>query len=796
MIGQTISHYKILQKLGQGGMAEVYLAEDTRLHRRVALKFLSSSLIGDEEIRTRFEREAQAAATLHHPNIVIIHELGEFEGRFYIVMEYVEGELLRELIDKRILSLQEALGIAIQICDGLSKAHQAGIVHRDIKPENIVISRDGWVKILDFGLAKLQGASKLTEEAYTVGTVDYMSPEQAQGESIDHRTDIWSLGVVLYEMITGKLPFYSESKMAVLYQIVNEEPHLLPLVEAGIPKEVELILKKAMQKNRERRYQSIDEFKADLRTLQKGSGSEGSIKLIAKVVSRKRKQFYFYPILMGMVALLMGGGFYFFRSEILNLGLQVLKVDLQTQGPVYLDRYRIAVLPFTSISPDPKDEYFADGITEELISTLSKIDDFRVIARTSVTPYKGSTKSIAEIGQELKVGTILEGSVRKAEDKLRITVQLIDVQSQSHLWSQEYDREFKEVFVIQSNIAQRVAEALKVQLLVGEKQQIEKQATESVEAYTWYLRGRYFQSRRTEEGLKTSIEYFERAIEKDPLYALACSGLADSYNLLAIYGYLSPREAYPKVKMAATTALEMDESLSEAHTSLAFTRHRFDWDWSGAEKEFKRAIQSNPSYASAYHWYSLLLRQMGRAEESFAAIKRAQELDPLSLVINTDLGTHFYYARQYDQAIAYHQKTLEMNPNFARVYIDLGTAYEQKGMYKEAIAAFQKGVLLSGGNSLIMASLGHAYAVSGRREEAQKILRELQDQTKQRYVLPYAIALIYMGLDEKDRTFEWLEKAYEERSGWLVFLNISPLFDPLRDDSRFGQLLKKIGLEK
>lgn len=777
-------------------MAEVYLAEDTRLHRQVALKFLSSSLRGDEEIRTRFEREAQATATLHHPNIVVIHELGEFEGRFYIVMEYVEGELLRELIDKRTLSLQEALGITIQICDGLSKAHQAGIIHRDIKPENIVLSQDGWVKILDFGLAKLQGASKLTEEAFTLGTVDYMSPEQAQGESIDHRTDIWSLGVVLYEMVTGKLPFYSESKMAVLYQIVNEEPHLLPLVDAGMPRELEIILKKALQKNREKRYQSVDEFKADLRSLQKGRSLEAPIKLIAKTEPRRRKQFYFYFILMGTLALLIGGGGYIFKSELINLGLQILNTRLQSPGPIYLDKYRIAVLPFASISPDPKDEYFADGITEELISTLSKIDDLSVIARTSVMPYKGTTKSIAEIGQELRVGTILEGSVRKAENKLRITVQLIDVQSQAHLWSQEYDREFKEVFVIQSNIAQRVAEALKVQLMVGEKRQIERQATENVEAYTWYLRGRYFQGKRTEEGLKTSIEYFERAIEKDPFYALAYSGLADSYNLLAIYGYLSPKEAYPKVKMAAGMALEMDDSLAEAHTSLAFTKHRFDWDWLGAEREFKRAIRSNPSYASAHHWYSLLLSQMGRTEESFAAIKRAQELDPLSLVINTDLGTYFYYTRQYDQAIAYYQKTLEMSPDFARVYLDLGTTYEQKGMYKEAIATFQKGVMLSGGNSLMMASLGHAYAVSGRREEARKILHELQHQTNQEYIVPYAVALIYIGLNEKDQAFQWLEKAYEERSGWLVFLKVNPLLDPLQSDPRFGELLKKIGLEK
>jgi len=840
MIGQTISHYRILEKLGEGGMGEVYLAEDTKLHRRVALKLLPAYLTRNAEARARFEREAQAEAALSHPNIVIIHDTGDLDGQVYIVMEYVEGKSLRELMDQRELSLEQVIEIALQICEGLKKAHQAGIVHRDIKPENIMIDRDGRVKILDFGLAMLKGTSRLTREIAVMGTIYYISPEQGLGEPIDHRTDIWSLGVMLYEMVADRLPFSGD---AIPYQILNEEPPPLSSARYEVPEELELILKKAMQKDRNRRYQQIDEMWLDLRpllgnpksgppgstsesgpsgelraeergpeafpstgsrpvvrpseeqaqspSLQKTPGQDRGVDLPAlkprsspfnflRLVQNKLRSSIFAGLL-----LLTVGGLYLFGDFRFS----------QPKDPVVLNKHHIAVLPFANISRDAGDEYFADGMTEELISSLSKIGGFKVIARTSVMKYKGADKNVAEIGQELKVGTILEGSVRKADDKLRITVQLIDVGSQAHLWSQEYDRELKDVFSIQTDIAQQVVEALKMQLMVGEKQQIQKKGTENLEAYTWYLRGRYYWNRRTVEGLKKAIEYFEYAIEKDPNYASAYSGLADSYTLLAVYGHLPPKEAYPKAKQAAGKALEIDDTLAEAHTSLAFARHRFDWDWAGAEREFKRALSLNPGYSTAHHWYSLYLMQMGRTEEGLTEIKRAQELDPFSLPINTDIGIHFYYARQYDRAIQQFQKTLKIDPDFARAYLDLGLAYEQKGMYGEAIEALQKGITLSKGSMILVATVARTYALSGRKSDAQRVLNELKAKSNQEYVPAFYFAPIYAGLGEQDQALEWLQKAYEERSGWLVFLKINPVFDGLHGDPRFLALLQKVGLE-
>lgn len=800
MIGQTISHYKILEKLGEGGMGEVYLAEDTRLHRKVALKLRPLYLVGDEETRARFEREAQSAAALNHPNIVTIHEIGESEGQIYIAMEYVEGESLQKLIDRQTkvgqtLPLSQILDIAIQICEGLSKAHRVGVVHRDIKPDNLAFDREGRVKILDFGLAKLKGSRRLTEEAVTLGTVDYMSPEQAQGQPLDHRTDIWSLGVVIYEMATGKLPFSGESSIAVVHQILNQEPKSVPRLRSDIPKELDWILKKAMRKDPNERYQSVDEMLRDLKLLRKGSKSGVSLDLLAKRIVHRRRLFYLSGALAGFFIFLLAVGIYLFR----DFGLQnkELEFPIPQSGirtSQSLDRYRIAVLPFINISDDPENDYFADGVTEEMISTLSKITGLRVIARTSIMKYKGAPKSITEIGRELKVHVILEGSVRKVGNKVRVTAQLVDVQSQVHLWSQDYNRELKDVFAIQSDIAQKVAEELQMQLVTEEKLDIERKATENVEAYSLYLKGRYYLNKRTVEGLKKGIEHFKQAIERDPGYALAYAGLADAYNLLESYGALPPKEAYPKAKAAAEKALDLDDALAEPYTSLAFVKQRFDWDWSGAEDAFKYALALNTNYATAHHWYALYLIQRGRTEESLTEIKRAQELDPLSLIINTDVGRVFYYARWYDQAIEQHQKTLEIDSNFVRAYLDLGQVYRQKALYEEAIAAFQKALKPAGNSTVLLALLGHAYGVSGRNDKAQKVLDELKQRSDQGYIPPGYFAWVYLGLGEKDQALDWLEKAYEERASWLVFLKVDPLFDSLREDPRFITLLKKVGL--
>ncbi len=460
-----------------------------------------------------------------------------------------------------------------------------------------------------------------------------------------------------------------------------------------------------------------------------------------------------------------------------------------------LDKYRIAVLPLANYSPDPTDEYFADGMTEELISRLSRIGGLRVIARTSVMQYKRSEKSIAEIGRQLKVGTVLEGSVRKAGNKLRITEQLIDVETQEHLWSEHYDREFKDVFAIQSDIAQRVGEALKVQLLSREKQQMQKKSTEDLEAYKLYLNGRYYWNKRTGEGLENGIEYFEQAIEKDPSFALAYAGLADSYILLAGYTYMPPTEALPRAKKAARKALELDETLAEAHTSLAGTTFHY-YDWLTTESELKRAIELNPSYATAHHWYAVVLAALGRLDEAIAREKEALELDPFDLVINTYMGWINYFARQFDQALEQYRHTLKLNPKFHLAHLWLGQAYVQEGMYEAAIAAIQEAITLSGDSTLARAALGHAYAVSDRRKDAQEVLNELNELSKQRYVPSYYIAAIYAGLGDKDLAFEWLEKAYEEHYLFLNWLKVEPIFDSLRSDPRLIELLKKMGLEE
>ncbi|MCI0528067.1 MAG: tetratricopeptide repeat protein [Nitrospira sp.] len=475
-------------------------------------------------------------------------------------------------------------------------------------------------------------------------------------------------------------------------------------------------------------------------------------------------------------------------------------VSIPVQEALSLNKNRIAVLPFVNMSADAENEYFVDGMTEEMISQLSKISSFRVIARTSIMKYKvepGSPrKDIAEIGRELKVGTILEGSVRKSADRVRITTQLIDVETQEHLWSQDYDHELKDVFAIQSDVAQKVAEALKVQLLAGEKQQIEKQGTENLEAYNLYLKGRHFwNNKRTEEGLKKAIAYFEQAIEKDPNYALAYAGLADSYHILAAWGYLPTKEAYPRAKAAVERALELDDMFAETHNSLALIKLSYDWDWLGAEREFKRAFSLNPSYATAHHWYGNYLLAMGRLDEAIAEAKQAQELDPFSLIINSHLGWTYYHARQYDQSIEQLRETLQIDSNFFIHWL-LGDAYVQKGMYEEAIVELQKAVDLTKGYPLPVADLGYAYAVSGKRDEALKMLDALKERSNQEYVPSIGFTWLYIGLGEKDPAFEWLQKAYEERFIGLIWLRVNPVYDFLRSDPRYTELLRKMGLEK
>jgi serine/threonine-protein kinase len=752
LIDDVISHYKILKKIGSGGMGEVYLAEDSKLRRKVALKFLPSEYASQLDLKTRFMREAQAAAALNHPNVVTVYEVAEHEDRLYIAMEYVEGESLKDLIAGKELSTGEVLDVALQISGGLAAAHQAGIVHRDIKPQNILMGKDGRVRICDFGLAKAKRDVTLTQAGSTLGTIAYMSPEQAQGKETDHRSDIFSFGVVLYQMITGRLPFKGEHEVAVINSIVNDTPEPLARYKSDVPEGLQRIVAKAMEKNRDMRCQHADDLGADLRKL---------------------------------------------KTE-LEMGVTKTLESATKPTP------SIAVLPFTNLSADKEQEYFCDGMAEEIINALTHVESLRVVARTSAFSFRGKEGDIREIGNKLNVKTVLEGSVRKAGNRVRITAQLVNVADGYHLWSEKYDRDIGELccpedlFAIQDEISLAVVDKLKLKLLGEEKARLIKRHTEDLDAYNLYLKGRYFWNKRTEEGLKKGIEYFEQANEKDPGYALAHAGLADSYSLLCCYHILPPKESIPRAKAAATRAMEVDDALSEACESLAHVRILYDWNWLDAEREFKRAIEVNPGYATAHQRYSLLLTVMGQMDEAIAEIKRAQELDPLSLIINTDVGLIFYIARQYDQAIEQCRNVIEMDPNFGVAHFALGLAYEQKGVHDEAISELQKAITASGGITVMTGALGHTYAVSDKKDKAQKILDELKKLSKRRYVSPYSIATIYIGLGEKDQAFEWLQKAYDDRSVWLIHLHVKvdPRLDSLRSDPRFTELLKKMGLEK
>ncbi|MFQ5653003.1 MAG: protein kinase, partial [bacterium] len=723
--------------------------------------------------------------------ICTIYEIDETtEGRMFIAMACYEGESLKSIIDNRQLSIVDVLTYAMQIAEGLAKAHTKGIIHRDIKPANILITEDGVVKIVDFGLAKLVGRTMLTKEGTTLGTVAYMSPEQAQGAKVDHRTDIWAFGVVLYEMITGRKPFEGDYEQAVVYSILHEEPEPITGLRTGIPMELERILNKAMAKEPDERYQSLNEMIVDLRAVDKLKRESIRPKQPA-VTHRRKSRKILYSGSAVLLVLLTFATIYLYRIQ---------KADKSTANDrdieaASFDKRRIAVLPLFNISQNPDDEYFTDGMTEELISTLSKIADLRVIARTSVMRYKNTTKSVAEIGQELQVSAVLEGSVRQAENKLRITVQLVDIKSQEPLWSQDYDKDLKDVFAIQSNVAQQVAEALEIRLLAGEKRRIEKKTTVNLEAYNLYLKGRYFWNKRKVEGLKKGFEYFQRAISIDPNFALAYAGLADSYGILGwLSGDLTPKERFFKVGEAALQALEIDDTLAEAHASLA-NYHVHSWDWIGAKREFKRAIELNPNYATAHHWFSQFLMIMGRSQEGLVEQKTAQELDPLSLIVNASLGRRLYWARLYDQAIEQLQKTLDLDRNFAMTHWFLGLVYEQKEIYEKAIEEFETAISLSGNSQLYVAALGHSYAICGRKDEAEKLLDELKARSKRQYVSSYYIAVIYTGLAERDQAFEFLEKAYLDRDIDLVRLKVDPRLDSLRQDPRFRKLLKRMGLE-
>ncbi len=741
MIGTTISHYRITEKLGEGGMGVVYKAEDLRLQRSVALKFLPLNSLGNEEAKARFLREARAAAALQHPNICTVHEIDEADGRMFIAMAYLEGDDLTKGIERGRLSVERLLDIAMQVARGLQEAHSKGVVHRDIKPANIMDTTTGQAVLMDFGLAQLaSAASKLSREGTRVGTSLYMSPEQTTGEKLDHRTDIWALGVVLYEMVTGQTPFQGHYEQAILYSILHEEPPAITALRTNIAPELERIVNKCLAKRAQERYQTVSDLLADLSALKRGTES--------------------------------GAG-------------------TRPSSGAKNTRPSIAVLPFENRSRGDENEYFSDGISEDITSALGKVERLQVAPRSMAFQFKGKRPTPREVGAALNVGHVLEGSVRRSGNRVRINVELIAIEEGYQVWSERYDRVMEDVFEIQDEISQAIVEKLKVKLVRREKELIAKRHTENLQAYNLCLRGRYYWYKRTAEAFEKAMGFYEQALAEDPDYALAHSGLADCYNSLGFYGVLPPSEARLRAEAAASKALEVDAGLAAAHVSMGAVESLYHWNWAAGERAFRRAIELDSSYPVAHMWYSaFVLAPLGRLDEAYSEWKRAAELDPVTPIVNAGPGVILFLQRQYDQAIEELKKTLELDSNYFWAHIILGMAHVHKGEHDKAIAAFGRGNVPQYRDG----HLGYAYAVSGQPEKARKLIEELQAASQPEHLAPYHLAMIYFGLGEKDKAFDWLDKACEQRSTQLLWIKTLPELDSVRSDPRFQDILRRMNL--
>jgi eukaryotic-like serine/threonine-protein kinase len=831
---EYIAHYRILRRLGKGGMGEVLLGEDTKQHgRKVALKVLPPEVTKSESRLRRFKQEARAVLALNHPNILTIYEIGQTAGTHYIATEYIEGETLRHCLWRGPMKLDETLGVGIQIAMALEAAHTAGIIHRDIKPENVMLRqdkfvRDRFVKVLDFGLAKLtdRDAPVNDPEAVTIpitetspgaimGTTGYMSPEQALGENIDERTDIFSLGVVLYEMVAGQPPFKGKTDSHTRVSIIDHEP--VPLVQhvATVPRQFERIVSKALAKDRLKRYQTITDLKIDLEQIRDElhvSDTQESTRepvratqtdLLATPPTTVRSQVTTFAesttASSGIHDKPAGKRWLAYAAGVVALLVIVAGVIMFLSSPPAINS--VAILPFVNDSKDPDAEYLSDGITESIINSLSQLPNLRVMSRNAAFRFKGSNLDPLEAGRNLNVGAVLIGRLVKRDDRFVIKTELIKVADGSQLWGAEYNSSLADIFSVQDEVSKKISQSLRLRLSGEDEEKLARRYTKDAEAYELYLKGRYYWNRRNEDGFRKGIDYFKRAEEKDPTFALAFSGLADSHALLCDIGVVRPADEMPKAKAAAEKAVDADPTLAEAYTSRAFVRLAYDWDWLGAQNDFQQALKLNPKYPTAHQWYASYLMQMGKFSLAKAEIEEAQKLDPLSPIISANNGLYSYYEHNYDDAIAKYKVTLQSDPDFwvARHYLAL--AYVQKGMHQDAIAELRKLIKapengpipdkIVEAESEASASLGFVYGMAGKQAEARAIIDQLDALSNRRYVSPLYFAIVYAGLKENDKAIEYLTKAYEARHPGLVLIRIEPMFDGLRSDERFKQLIKR-----